>query len=39
MPMCSDLSYHADISQSYWEWEDDMKTYTKTGTLDFDGNE
>lgn len=39
MPMCSDLSYHAETSQSYWKWEDDLRTYTKNGSLGFNGNE
>lgn len=37
LPMCSDLSYHTETSQSYWEWEDDFKTYN--GTFDLNRNE
>lgn len=32
LPICTDLSYHTEISQSHWSWKDNYKT--NNGTLD-----
>uniref|UniRef100_A0A6P7FZG4 Pickpocket protein 28-like n=1 Tax=Diabrotica virgifera virgifera TaxID=50390 RepID=A0A6P7FZG4_DIAVI len=33
MPMCSDLTYNVETSQSYWEWAETLKAETKNGTI------
>ncbi|KAJ8943550.1 hypothetical protein NQ318_023062 [Aromia moschata] len=39
MPMCTDLSYDVDISQSDWYWLDYERAFSKDGELGFEKDE